>query len=119
VEVHENSSETVGMDVFLPEASAAHMAAAKALQPEMIRISKEVAVEMLARGEADIYRLNPVGAEKLATIEATRLARNTGNCEVAIKREDIAVLDKWAERAAQNIMRQSERSERDKSEISL
>ena len=110
------ANETVSMadsfDAHLPALNAAYMAAAENPQPGMIRINNEAAKEMLARGDADIYRMMPGGAEKLAPIEATRPASFESNRDLAIKREDIAGLDKWAERAVKNIQRQAERAER-------
>ena len=111
---NETVSEAVGADVFLTEAGAAFMAAAEHPRSDMIRIGKDTAVEMLARGDADVYRLLPEGVNKLSAIEATRLSRHTGNCELAIRREGLAGLEKWAERKVGEITCRAERGERDK-----
>jgi hypothetical protein len=111
---NETASESVGMEVFLPEANAVFMAAAANPQPDMLRIANEAAKEMLARGDADVYRLAPEGAVKLAPIEATRAVCFSEHSELAIKREDLTGLDNWAKRAANKLHRQSERGERDK-----
>jgi hypothetical protein len=74
---------------------------------------------MLVRGDADIFRLTPEGINKLAPIEATRLSRYTGNCELAIRREDIAGLEKWAERKVSDITRSQERGDHDKSKNNM
>jgi hypothetical protein len=83
---NETVSEAVSMETFLQEVNAAFMAAAENRRFGMIRIAKDTALEMLARSDADIYRLIPDGVNKLVPIEATRLASYTGRCELAIKR---------------------------------
>jgi hypothetical protein len=114
VGANETVSEAVGMDVFLPSVNAAYMAATKHPDPDMIRIGKDAAIEMLARGDADVYRLYPDWASKLTAIEGTRLSRQTGSFALAIKQDDISGLDKWAGRKVIDLMRSQERGERDK-----
>ena len=92
----------------------AYMAAAHNPLIEMIRIENEAAREILARGDADVYRLTPSGAEKLSKIDAARPLCFKENQELAIKGEDISGLDKWAERTSDKLLRQNDRSERDK-----
>ena len=88
------------------------MAAAENPKPDMIRVTNEAAKELLARGDADVYRLTSVGVQKLAPVEAARVMRYP---ELAIKREDAPGLDKWAKRTADNLIQQNERGEKDKS----
>jgi len=106
---------TVSEAELLIEINSAYMAAAENPQPDMIRITNEAAKEVLARGDADVYRLTPSGAEKLAPIDAARSLCFAEHRDLAIKREDVAGLDKWAKRTADKMLRQNERSERDKS----
>jgi hypothetical protein len=114
VGANETVSEAGSFDAFLPALNAAYMAKAENPQPGMIRISSEAAAEILARGDADVYRLIPGGTNKLSPIEAARVMRHAESTELAIKPDGAAGLDKWAKRAADNLMRQMERGERDK-----
>jgi hypothetical protein len=115
MDANETVSEAAGMDAFLANANTAFMDAAENRRPGMIRVAKDAALEMLARGDGEVYRLIPDGVNKLVPIVAARLARYTGRCEFAVKREDLTGLDKWAERAVNKLTRQNERGERDKS----
>jgi len=106
--------KTVSETELLMEINSAYMSAAENSQPDMLRITNEAAKEILARGDADVYRLTPSGTEKLAPIEAARSMCFAEHRDLAIKREDVAGLDKWAKRAANKIIQQNERGERDK-----
>jgi hypothetical protein len=106
---NEAAGEAVGTDAFLQKANAAFMAAAQNPQSDMIRVANETAKEILARGDADVYRLTPEGAVKLSPIEATRAMCFAEHSELAVKREDFAGLDNWARRAANKLHRRSER----------
>jgi hypothetical protein len=114
-EANETSCKSVGVDTFLSELNTAYMAAARNPQPDMIRVTNEAAKYILARGEADVYRLTPDGAVKLAPTEAARPLCFAEHRELAIKREDLAGLDRWAKRAADKLLSQNERGARDKS----
>jgi hypothetical protein len=111
---NETVGEAVGMDTFLQEANASFMAAAQNPQPDMIRVANEAAKEILARSNADVYRLVPEGAVKLAPIEAARAMCFAEHRELAVKREDFPGLDNWSKRAVNNLLRRNERGERDK-----
>ena len=99
---------------LLADLNKAYMAAAKNPLPDMIRVENEAAKEILARGDADVYRLTPGGAEKLSPIDAAKPLCFKENRDLAIRREDISGLDKWADRAAAKLIRQNERGEREK-----
>ncbi|MCL2078738.1 MAG: antirestriction protein ArdA [Oscillospiraceae bacterium] len=111
VGANEISSDARGFDDYFPVLCAPYMTAAANPQPDMIRVTNEAAKEILARGDADVYRLIPGGAEKLAQIEALRPMCFAEYSDLAIKREDAAGLDKWAARAVKNIQRQANRAE--------
>jgi hypothetical protein len=111
---NEMFSVAVEMDVFIPEVNAAYMNAARHPQPDMIRVGNEAAKEILARGKYSVFNLTPEGAVKLAVIEAMRPMCFAEHRDLAIKREEIAGLDKWAERAVKSIQRQHGREERNK-----
>jgi len=109
---NEMSSEAVSVDTFLSVMNAAYMADAENPQPDMLRITNEAAKQILARGDTDVFKLTPAGAEKLASIEAMRQLSFAQIRDVAIKREDISALDKWAKSAVKDLQRQNGRDER-------
>ena len=101
---------------LVEDLNKAYMAAAHNPLTEMLRIENEAAREILARGDADVYRLTSAGAERLSQIDAARPISFKENRELAIKSEDISGLDKWSERDAQKLLRKQERGEREKSQ---
>jgi hypothetical protein len=115
---HEEHGKPVDEADFLAEMNAAYMKQSENPQPDMLRVSQETAKEMLARGDAEVYRLLPSGAEKLSPMDAVKSGGlwYMNNREFAIRREDIAGLDKWAERTAETAMRRMERGEHKKSQ---
>jgi hypothetical protein len=78
----------------------------------MIRIANEVAREILARGDADVYRLTENGVVKLDTFEALRPMCFAEYSDLAIKHKDSAGLDKWAAYKVKDAVKQAERAER-------
>lgn len=121
VGANETAVTADGTRDFLTELNAAYMSAAENPQPGMIRVTNEAAREILAGGIAEVYRLTPAGAEKLAPIEAAKIIGFAENRATAIKRRDAAALDKWAERVVKNILRRNEREERsrDKNKVEV
>ncbi len=96
--------------------SADYMSRAAHPQPDMLRIAQAAAKEILAQNSAPVFRLTEGGAEKLSPIDAVK----TGfwysvDREFAIRREDLPSVEKWASRSAADILRQTERGEREKS----
>ncbi|MDR1210156.1 MAG: hypothetical protein LBK41_07600 [Clostridiales bacterium] len=93
---------------FLARLNESYMASAQNPQPGMIRLAREAAVEVLARGDADVFRLLPGNAAKLSPLDAvTSSGLNYSEYrEFAIHRSDLPGLKKWAERACGNIQRQ-------------
>ncbi|MDL2237848.1 antirestriction protein ArdA [Christensenellaceae bacterium OttesenSCG-928-K19] len=86
---------------FLSGANEVYMAHAQNPQPDMLRVSQTAAKEMLARGDCEVYRLLPEGAEKLSPTDAVKSGLwFSEHREFAIRREDSAGLQKWAERSA-------------------
>ena len=100
---------------FLSQLNAPYMAQAGNPQPGMIRVTMEAAKEILAQSAADVYRLLPSGAEELSPIDAVKLPVYQSCREYAVKPDGLAGIEKWAKRAAGDILRQNERGERDKS----
>jgi hypothetical protein len=111
------SGISVSSSDFLAKLNKPFMSQAENPQSDMLRITQDAAKEMLARGDAEVYRLLPSGAEKLSPMDAVKSGGlwYMNNREFAIKRGDIGGLDRWAERTAGNILRQAERGEHTKS----
>jgi hypothetical protein len=116
-DVHEKEVQTVGESEFLLQMNYEYMRESENPQPDMLRVTRYAAMEMLARGDADVYRLTRSGAEKLTPIDAVKSGVSwfKYNSEFAIKLGDLPGLQKWAERAATEIKRMLERSEHTKS----
>ncbi|MDR2515415.1 MAG: hypothetical protein LBD02_09485 [Christensenellaceae bacterium] len=108
---------TVPAQEFLTAVNAVYMDHARCPQPDMLRISQTAAQEMLARGDGDVYRLLPEGPEKLLPTDAVKSGLwFSEHREFAIRRENAAGLEKWAERSASAAMnRPQERGEQKKS----
>jgi len=77
-------------------------------QLDMVHVSREAAKELLARGDAEVYRLLPGGPEKLSTLDVVKSGGlwYTDYREFAIKWEAMSGLEKWAERGAADSLRQ-------------
>jgi len=112
VTAHEKYSAATKINAFLSEVNAAFMSATQNPQPDMLRIANDAAKEILARGDAAVYKLTATGAEKLAVIESMRPMCFAENRDLAIKREDVSALDKWAAHAVKKADRQMRRDER-------
>jgi hypothetical protein len=111
------SGSAVVVADFLSDLNRGYMRDATNPQPDMLRVTRVAASQMLARGDADVFRLLPIGSEKLSPIDAVRCGGlwYSENREFAIRREDLPGLNKWARRAAGEILRQTERGEHKKS----
>jgi len=102
----------VDESAFLAKMNGSYMAAAENPQPDMLRITLPVAKEMLARGDAEVYRLFPEGPDKLQPLDAIR---NSGSLwyqeyrEFAIKRKDMPGLDRWAARETAALIKQRQK----------
>jgi hypothetical protein len=114
---HEEHGKPVSEGDFLTNVNKAYMERAECPQPGMLRIMPDAAREMLARGDAAVYRLLPSCAKKLPPMDAVKSGglQYMNNCEFAVRCGDLSGLDKWAERAAGNILRRVEREEHKKS----
>lgn len=109
----EDTCQPVSGQAFLAAVNAAYMEQARCPQPKLMRVSQAAAQEMLARGDSDVYRLLPEGPEKLSPTDAIKSGLwFSEHREFAIRREDMAGLEKWAERSVVAIMsRPQERDE--------
>ena len=114
---HREFNCPIGEDAFLVLMNAVYMNQAQAPQDDMLRLSQGAAKEILARGDADVYRLMPSGPVKLNPLDAVKSAglNYSEYREFAIKLQEIDGLDKWANRAAFDMLRNIDRAERDKS----
>jgi hypothetical protein len=102
---NENYHKAVTSDDFLVKLNAGYMNAAENPQEDMLRVTPEAALELLARDDASVYRLLPSGIEWLTQMDAVRNdARNSAVNEFAIYIEDLPGLAQWAERKASRIL---------------
>ena len=111
---HEMMSLAKSFEAYLPSINVISKDASMAAdmeQPLTIRIANEAAKEILARGDADVYRLTDNGLVKLHAIEAARLMCVEEYKDLAIRQKDSVGLEKWAERKVGIIVRQTERAE--------
>jgi hypothetical protein len=113
----EEKQMAVSPENFLLKQNSAYMAGAEHPVPDMLRITRDAASDILARGGAEVYRLLPAGPEKLSPMDAVRSGGLwfSEHREYAIRCDDLPALTKWAERAAAEIFRQTERGEHNKS----
>ena len=112
----DESGKTIDGDTLLTNLNAAYMDESRYPDYGYLRVTQDAAKEMLARGDADVYRLLPHEMEKLSTMDAVKSGLwFSEHREFAIRREDMPGLDKWAERSAGEIMsRTQERGEHKK-----
>jgi hypothetical protein len=102
---NDNYHKAVTSEDFLVKINAGYMNAAENPQEDMLRVTPEAALELLARDDASVYRLLPSGIEWLTQMDAVRnVARNSAGNEFAIYIEDLPGLAQWAERKATRII---------------
>jgi hypothetical protein len=107
----------IDADDFLADLNTAYMSKADCPAEGFLRITQEAAKEMLARGDAKVYRLLPGGPSCLSRLSVVHNGLNFAEHRgFAIRRGDMGGLDKWAERAAAEISRQRERGEHKKTQ---
>jgi hypothetical protein len=109
----EGSAKAISKANFLARLNKPYMDKADYPADTLLRICESAAREMLARGDADIYRLLPQGQHKLTPTDAIKnenwLSAYKG---FGIRYEDMPGLDKWARRGADALInRTAERTE--------
>ena len=98
-EKHEQTGQAVSSEELLSVMNSAYMDRAENPQADMLRIPLVTAREMLAHGDAEVFRLLPEGAKQLTALDAMY---SRGSLwyqqyrEFAIKKEDAPGLDRWA-----------------------
>jgi len=98
---HNQTGKVVAPDELLSVMNAAYMDRAENPQAGMLRIPLVTAREMLAHGDAEVFRLLPEGAKQLTALDAMHSRGGLWyqqHREFAIKKEDISTLDRWASR---------------------
>ena len=110
----EETRQAVAVGEFLSQISAPYMAQANNPQPDMLRTAPEAAKEILAQNAADVFRLMQNGMEKLSPIDAIKVPVYQFCREFAVKQDDWAGIEKWAQRAAGDMLRQIDRGEQSK-----
>lgn len=133
---HYNLDDVDGLILHLEELTAQRDESAKRVPPEMILvdlnqsfldktsidrtdiflIAQSAAKEIIARGDAPVFRLLPDKDEPLTPMDVVRHGLNYSQWRnFAIKTEDADGFLKWAERGAADIVRRAaDRDERDK-----
>ena len=111
----EENRQPVAAGEFLSEINRQFMLRADNPQPDMLRVAPEAAKEILAQGAADVFRLMPDDMEKLSPIDAIKVPAYQYCREFAVRRSDCAGIEKWAQRASGEMLRQNERGQQDKS----
>ncbi|MCL2078739.1 MAG: hypothetical protein FWH17_02725 [Oscillospiraceae bacterium] len=106
--------QPVTVGEFLSQISAPYMAQAVNPQPDMLRVAPEAAKEILAQSAADVFRLMPNDMEPLSPIDAIKVTAYQSFREFAVRRDDWGGIEKWAQKASGEILRQNERGERNK-----
>ena len=111
---HEMASVAMSFEEHLPRIDAAYRntpASVEASQPnlDLIYIANEAAKEILAHGDADVYRITGVDAVKLSTVDAARSATFSEHHNFAIKQKDTSGLEAWAKRKVSDVVRKMEK----------
>lgn len=111
----EENRLAVPSGIFLSLISEPYMAKSCNPQPDMLRVTPEAAKEILAGNAAEVFRLVPDDMEKLSPIDAIKIPMYPTNREFAVLLNDLTGVDKWAQRASGEMLRQNEHGARDKS----
>jgi len=109
---HELMSHAESFEAHLPRINAPYANAPMGTdihQPGMISVANEVAKEILARGDADVFRIVAGDYVKLNTFEALRPMCFSEYHDLAVKKEDALGLDTWAKHKVSGIVRKLEK----------
>jgi len=102
--------------LFLKQINERYMAQSHAPQPGWFRVSSEAARDLLAQDAAFIFKAYPEPSARLMPIDAAKASLWTaGKFEFFVRHNECEKIEKWARRAAGEILRQSERGEQKKS----
>jgi len=102
--------------LFLKQINEPYMAQSHAPQPGWFRVSSEAARDLLAQDAAFIFKAYPEPPARLMPIDAAKASLWTaGKLEFFVRHDECENLERWARRAAGEMLRQSERGERGKS----
>ncbi|MCL2853104.1 MAG: antirestriction protein ArdA [Defluviitaleaceae bacterium] len=101
---------------FIHRINEPYMEQANNDKPGMIRVTTDAARELTAQSAVDVYRLSQDGMDKLSPIDAVKTGLwYVADREFAVKVCDLAGLEKWAQKTAKDMVRQTERGEHKKS----
>ena len=111
---YKETAKPISDAVFLINLNTSYMDQAENPQVDMLRISREAAKELVARGDGEVFRLMPEGPQRLSPLD---VVKSNGllfldHREFAIKCEDLTGLDKWADRGAADAMRSIQHDKR-------
>lgn len=116
---HAETGKIVDEDVLLSDLNKSYMAKVESPRPDMLRVTLPAAKDMLAHGDASVYRLFPDGPKELSPLDAMPSRGGlwySSYREFAVKKDDLAGIGKWADREADTMVvrRQPERDAPDK-----
>lgn len=111
----EENRLAVPSGIFLSQISEPYMAKSCNPRPDMLRVTPDAAKEILAGNVAKVFKLVPDDMEKLSPIDAIKIPMYPTNREFAVLLNDLTGVDRWAQRASGEILRQNEHGARDKS----
>lgn len=102
--------------LFLSQISEAYMAQSHEPQPGRFRVAPEAARDIVAQNAADVFKIYPEPFAQMTPIDAAKPGLWTPDkCEFSIRHGDWEKLEKWAHRAAGEMLRQTERGDQNKS----
>ena len=114
--VFDQLREPMDEGAFLYKINEPYMDAAFHNAIGFVRVSPDAARELLAQNAVEVCRLTFDGAEKMLPIEAVKIGlRQASDREFAVEISDMDGLEKWAQKSAKDIVRQTERGEQKKS----
>jgi len=108
-----DTCSTVDESKVLIEANLPYMDSLKLSHPYIVRIPNEVAKDILAHNDMDVFRLEATGAEKIPAINVVKPEFSQYQF-LGIRHGDVDYLGKWAAGAVAEIKRQIERGEQNK-----
>jgi hypothetical protein len=113
---HEASLCTTGENDIIAELSAAYRGRSQNPREDFLRLSQGAAQQILAGGDADVYRLLPDGVQKLSPVEAAKSGLWLSEYrEFAMRCDELEKLERWAKRSADAALFSPERGEHKKS----
>jgi hypothetical protein len=114
-DAHIKNGDAASQDAFLGRLNSRYMKQSGCSQPDMLRIPRDVAKELLAGGAA-VFQLTAGGFARLSPIESIRgKVLDRAESVTVIPKNEMPALDRWAERKAGDFLRWQDRTGHEKS----